>query len=186
MRLQANACLTPDARRLLVDRVRKQSWAVKAAAQAACVSRCTGHECLQRFEEAGEGGLAGRSARPLRVARCTAPRSTVSRVLQRVGMGRLWRVEEVLAPPRRCEHARRRGMFHIDARKLRRIAGVGHAMHGDRTHRRRGTGWDVTFACVDHHTRLAYALMHPMEGAVHATALRPRHATADGSPQGTP
>jgi transposase InsO family protein len=197
VRLHANARLTPAARRLLVDRVRKESWAVKTAAEAAGVSRRTGHKWLQRFEEAGESGLADRSSRPRRVPRCTAPRlierirvlrrrrqtafeiagelgvprSTVSRVLHRIGLGRLWRVEEVLAPPQRYEHDRPGGMFHIDAKKLGRIQGVGHAMHGDRTRRSRGVGWEVTFVCVDDHTRLAYAEMHPTESAAHATAF---------------
>ena len=197
VRLHANARLTPAARRLLVDRVRKESWAVKAAAQAAGVSRRTGHKWLQRFEEAGESGLADRSSRPRRVPRGTAPRlverihvlrrrrqtafeiagelgvprSTVSRVLRRLGLGRLWRVEEALSPPQRYEHDRPGGMFHIDAKKLGRIQGVGHAMHGDRTRRSRGVGWEVAFVCVDDHTRLAYAEMHPSENAICATAF---------------
>jgi transposase InsO family protein len=99
------------------------------------------------------------------------PRSTVSRVLHRLGLGRLWRVDEALAPPQRYEHDRPGGMFHVDAKKLARIQGVGHAMHGDRACRHRGVGWEVTFVCVDDHTRLAYAEMHPAENAVHATAF---------------
>lgn len=197
MRLHANARLTPAARRLLVDRVRRESWAVKAAAEAAGVSRRTGHKWLQRFEESGAPGLVDRSSRPQRLRCCTAPRlverirtlrrrrqtaveiaaelgvprSTVSRVLHRLGLGRLWRVDEALAPPQRYEHDRPGGMFHIDAKKLARIQGVGHAMHGDRACRHRGVGWEVTFVCVDDHTRLAYAEMHPAESAVHATAF---------------
>ena len=74
VRLHANARLTPAARRLLVDRVRKESWAVKAAAEAAGVSRRTGHKWLQRFEEAGESRLCDRSSRPRRIARRLAAR----------------------------------------------------------------------------------------------------------------
>ena len=84
VRLHANARLTPAARRLLVDRVRKESWAVKAAAQAAGVSRRTGHKWLQRFEEAGESGLANDAVQEGLLRR--APRVGVLRVLlNRVG-----------------------------------------------------------------------------------------------------
>jgi len=197
VRLHANARLAPAARRLLVERVRRDGWTVKAATEAAGVSRRTGHKWLRRFREAGDAGLCDRSSRPLRLTRRTAPRleerigllrrrrktafeiaaelgvprSTVSRVLHRLGLGRLWRVEEALAPPQRYEHERPGEMLHIDAKKLGRIQGVGHAIHGDRTRRSRGVGWEVTFVCVDDHTRLAYAEMHPSESGVYATAF---------------
>ena len=61
------------------------------------------------------------------------------------------------------------GMFHIDAKKLARIEGVGHAIHGDRSRTKRGVGWEVVFACVDDHTRLAYAEILPSENARYAT-----------------
>jgi transposase InsO family protein len=97
------------------------------------------------------------------------PVSTVSRQLKQLGLGRLWRLEEADAPPQRYEHPRPGDLFHIDAKKLARIEGVGHRIHGDRSRKRRGVGWEVVFVCVDDHTRLAYAEVFPAESGKYAT-----------------
>jgi len=120
----------------LVHRVRSQGWLVKDAAEAAGVSRRTAHKWLKRFEEAGEAGLLDRSSRPLssprriaaRIVRAIArlrhrcktaweiacelrmARSTVSRILSRLGLGRLWRVLEAADPPQRYEHEQPGGL----------------------------------------------------------------------------
>jgi transposase-like protein len=99
------------------------------------------------------------------------PPSTVSRHLQAIGLGRLWRLREDANPPQRYEHATAGGMFHVDAKKFARIEGIGHRIHGDRSRKRRGVGWEVVFVCIDDHTRLAYAEVLPAENAVHATAF---------------
>ena len=54
----------------------------------------------------------------------------------------------------RYEHERPGSLFHIDAKKFARIEGIGHAIHGDRSRKRRGVGWEVVFVCVDDCTRL--------------------------------
>jgi transposase InsO family protein len=197
VKLHRNARLTPVLRRLLVDRVREGGWRVKAAAEAAGVSRRTAHKWLKRFEEAGAAGLEDRSSRPHRSPRRLAParvraierlrhrcktafeiaqelvlpRSTVSRVLHRLGLGRLWRVLEAQAPPQRYEHERPGGMLHVDAKKLGRIAGIGHRIHGDRSQRHAGAGWECVFVAVDDHTRLAYAEILAREDAPCAAAF---------------
>jgi transposase InsO family protein len=99
------------------------------------------------------------------------PASTVSRHLKQQGLGRLWRIEEAEAPPRRYEHERPGQLFHIDAKRFARIEGVGHRIHGDRSQRKRGVGYEVVFVCVDDHTRLAYAEVQPSENAKYATAF---------------
>jgi transposase InsO family protein len=99
------------------------------------------------------------------------PVATVSRQLKALGLGRLWRLEEELDPPRRYEHALPGGLFHVDAKKLARIDGVGHRIHGDRSRKKRGVGWEVVFVCVDDHTRLAYAEVLPAESGPCATAF---------------
>ncbi len=197
MRLHPNAKLTPKTRRLLADRIRRERWPVARAARAAGVTRRTAYKWLRRFEDGGNAALQDRSSRPHRIPRRTPrkalrrmeqlrrrrkaaweialetgiPVATVSRQLQQLGLGRLWRLEEALDPPRRYEHPNPGGMFHIDAKKLARIQGVGHRIHGDRSRKKRGVGWEVVFVCVDDHTRLAYAEVLPSENAVYATAF---------------
>ncbi len=48
---------------------------------------------------------------------------------------------------------------------------MGHRIHGDRSRRRYGAGWEVAFVCVDDHTRLAYAEILPSENGRYATAF---------------
>ena len=197
MTLHPNAKLTPRTRGLLVDRIRSERWPVARAARAAGVTRRTAYKWRKRFEEHGEGALQDRSSRPHRIPRRTPlrairrmeqlrrrrkagweialetgiPVATVSRQLKELGLGRLWRLEEAEAPPQRYEHRRPGDLFHIDAKKLARIDGVGHRIHGDRSRKKRGVGWEVVLVCVDDHTRLAYAEVLPAESGVHATAF---------------
>ena len=197
MRLHANAKLTPWARRCLVDRVRRLGWSVARAAREAGVSRHTAYKWLKRFDSEGQAGLQDRSSRPHRIPAQTprrtirrmeqlrrrrkaaweiaqelgVPTSTVSRHLKPQGLGRIWRLEEELDPPLRYEHEIPGGLFHVDAKRLARIEGIGHAIHGDRRRRKRGVGWEVVFVCVDDHTRLAYAEVLPSENASCATAF---------------
>ena len=197
MQLHPNARLTPSARRLLVDRVEQESWPVTRAARAAGVSRQTAYKWLRRFRDGGSGALGDRSSRPRRIPVRTPqkairriaqlrrrrkagweisletgiPLSTVSKHLKQIGLGRIWRLDEEQDPPRRYEHTAPGGMFHIDAKKLARIDGVGHRIHGDRSRKKEGVGYEVVFVCVDDHTRLAYAEVLPSENAVYATAF---------------
>jgi len=197
MKLHANARLTPAGRGMLVRRVLEDGWTVRQAAEATGVSVRTAYKWLSRYRSEGRSGLADRSSRPHRSPRRTAPRlvrrierlrrrrrtaweiaerlelapSTVSRILSRLGLGRLWRVEEAASPPQRYEHERPGSLVHIDAKRLGKIGGVGHRIHGDRSRRHRGVGWEVAFVCVDDCTRLAYAEVLPAEDAVHATAF---------------
>ena len=195
MRLHPNAKLTPSNRRLLVRRVRELGWNVSEAAEAAGVSRQTAYKWLRRSDAEGTKGLEDRSSRPLRIPirtprrlverierkrrrRATAweiakalelPPSTVSKILKQQGLGRLWRVDQELSPPQRYEHDAPGSLLHIDAKRLGRIDGIGHRIHGDRRRRSRGVGWEVVFVCVDDHSRLSYAEVLPRENAHYAT-----------------
>jgi transposase InsO family protein len=179
---------------LLVERVDRKRWAVSRAARAAGVSRQTAYKWLRRFREGGAKALADRSSRPGRIPVRTPqriirrmeqlrrrrkagweisqaidiPLSTVSKHLKAMGLGRIWKLDEEQDPPQRYEHAAPGGMFHIDAKKLARIDGVGHRIHGDRSRKKRGVGYEVVFVCVDDHTRLAYAEVHPSESGRYA------------------
>lgn len=195
MQLHPNAKLSPKARLLLVHRVRKLGWPVSRAAHAGGVSRQTAYKWLRRHDEGGEDALQDRSSRPKTLPNATTkktvrrmvqlrrrkkaaweiaqelemPVSTVSKHLKREGVGRIWRVEEEEDPPRRYEHAAPGDLLHIDAKKLARINGVGHRIHGDRRRQNRGVGYEVVFVCVDDYSRLAYAEVYPSENAAGAT-----------------
>jgi len=160
-------------------------WAVCDAAQAAGVSERTAYKWLARARDLGADGLMDRSSRPrrcphqtpaplqrlvsaLRRRRLTAweiarvaklPPSTVSRLLRQSGLGRLSQLEPK-PPVQRYERARPGELVHIDSKKLGRIRGVGHRIHGNPGRRSRGVGWEFLHVCVDDHTRLAYAELH--------------------------
>jgi transposase InsO family protein len=164
-------------RQLLIRRVRHQGWTQRQAAAAAGVSVRTVAKWLTRQGRE----LGDRSSRPhrqprrlaatteaaivaLRRTRATAwqistvlriPRSTVTRVLARAGLNRLALLEPV-APVRRYEWATAGDLLHVDLKRLGRIAGVGHRIHGDRRRRVRGIGWEFLHVAVDDATRLAY------------------------------
>jgi transposase InsO family protein len=184
MKLHANARTCPNSRRLIVQRVNEEGWSLTAAAEAAGVSERTACKWLSRFQAEGELGLLDRSSRPrrsperipaervaaieaLRRLRMTAAEiaeclsmalSTVSRWLQRIGLGKLSRLEPP-EPPNRYERRRPGELIHVDVKKLGRIIRPGHRVTGSRVDRRdQGKkGWEFVHVCVDDATRLAYA-----------------------------
>jgi transposase InsO family protein len=147
MRLHANARLSPNGRRLLVDRLEQDGWDIREAAAAAGISVRTARKWLARWRAEGELGLLDRSSAPKRVANKTDPRtveliaalrrlrfsgpqiaelierplSTVCAVLKRIGMGRLGRLG--MEPAVRYERARPGELIHTDIKKLGRIVG---------------------------------------------------------------
>ena len=147
MKIHANARLSPNGRRLLVDRVDQDGWRVAEAAQAAGVSVRTARKWLSRWRAEGELGLLDRSSAPktvfnktdpgtvqlicaLRKLRFSGPQiaelvdrplSTVSGILKRCGMGKLGRLG--LEPAVRYERARPGELIHTDIKKLGRISG---------------------------------------------------------------
>jgi len=84
------------------------------------------------------------------------PYATVARILQRAGVGRLKPVE-ALEPVQRYERAHPGEILHVDVKKLGRIGRVGHRIHGDRTTRVRGIGWEYVHVAVDDASRVTYA-----------------------------
>jgi transposase InsO family protein len=195
MRLHGNARTCPRSRRLLVMRVLEGGWAVTAAAEAAGVSARTASKWVARFRVEGEAGLVDRSSRPhaspnetpaervqaimiLRRLRFTAaeishtlgmPLSTVSVVLCRIGLGKLSRLDPP-EPANRYQRPHPGELVHIDIKKLARIDGAGHRVHGDRGRqkKRRGhkrIGYEYVHVCVDDATRLAYVEVLPDEKA---------------------
>jgi len=177
MKIHRNAKTNVYQRRLLITRVRRRGWTQRRAAEAAGVSVRTVAKWLARPRRE----LADRSSRPrrqprrtpaareaavigLRKTRATAwqiskalkmPRSTVTRILDRVGLNRVTNLDTPL-PVRRYECANAGDLIHVDLKRLGRIAGVGHRIHGDRRARVRGIGWEFLHVAIDDATRLAY------------------------------
>jgi len=160
------------------------------------VSERTVRKWVKRYEAEGAAGLVDRSSRPhrsprrlergivrrierLRRRRYTGLRiaeelelavSTVSVWLRRLGLGRLRTLEpkpEVI----RYEKKRPGELLHLDTKKLGRIHGIGHRIHGDRSRRSRGVGWEFLHVCVDDASRVAYAEVLADETAASATAF---------------
>lgn len=71
----------------------------------------------------------------------------------------------------RYEKKRPGELLHLDTKKLSRIQGVGHRIHGDRQRRARGVGWEFLHVCVDDATRVAYADVLPDEREGSATGF---------------
>lgn len=183
MNIHRSARTCAAGRALLVERILRQGWTPAGAAAAAGVSVRTAYKWLRRFRLEGSAGLADRSSRPQhsptqlqlekahivlelrRTKRMTAAkiaavlhlaRSTVARLLQRSGIGRL-RLLEPKLEPRSYEWPRPGDMLHIDTKKLARIGRPGHRIHGDRSTRFYGIGWEYVHVAIDDHTRVAYA-----------------------------
>ncbi len=188
MKLHANAALSLNKRRLLCRRVVEQGWTLTKAAEAAEVSVRSARKWVGRYRAGGELGLLDRPSTPATVANRTCerriqaiaalrrlrftgpeiaevlamPLSTVSGILQRIGMGKLGRFG--LEPAERYERQRPGELIHIDVKKLGRIARPGHAALGGQParaikgyHRRQHSlGWEFVHIAIDDCTRLAY------------------------------
>jgi transposase InsO family protein len=88
--------------------------------------------------------------------------ATVARILARHGLSRLKNLEPKL-PDRRYQRDRPGELIHVDIKKLGRIGRIGHRIHGDRTTRVRGIGWEFVHVAIDDASRMAYAEVLPNE-----------------------
>lgn len=210
----ANARLTVHGRRLIVERAR-QGWPQAHIAAAMGVSRRCVQRWIRRFQDEGEAGLADRSSRPatmpsktpvevedavlelrrsLRLSRDEiavrlglAPR-TVSRILTRHGMPRLWELDSITGERIRAskqttiryERERPGELVHMDVKKLGRIPdGGGWRAHGRATtnpgkNKRPKIGFDFVHSLVDDHSRLAYSEVLPDEKGTTCAAFLER------------
>jgi len=167
-------------------------------AQAMAVSLTTLKKWQRRFRAEGIEGLRDRSSRPRCcprqlparvVERVVAQRrkrrtgryiarqlglsaASVSRILRRAHLSR-WRELEPRQPANRYERAEPGELIHLDIKKLGRIRGIGHRIHGDRSNwiRNRGIGWDFVHVAIDDASRIALADVAPNEHGDTATAL---------------
>jgi transposase InsO family protein len=195
MKIHGNARTCPRSRLLIVRRV-EAGWTLAETAVAAGVSVRTVSKWLRRYRLEDVQGLLDRSSAPRRIphrtadarvaaiaalrrlrmtaaeiAQCLAmPLATVSAVLARIGLGKRSRLEPP-EPANRYERKRPGELVHIDVKKLARIGRPGHRVHGDRSSRSRGIGWEYVHICIDDATRLAYVEVLEDEKAVTAAAF---------------
>jgi transposase InsO family protein len=177
MRLHRSAKTTPVTRQLIQQRS-QAGWTYARIAQALGLSVRTVAKWVARGRT---GDWQDRSSRPhrqprrldltqtaaivaWRQTRATAweisqrvgvPRSTVTRVLQRAGLNRVSRLDP---PPviQRYEWPQAGDLVHLDIKRLGRIVGIGHRIHGDRRRRTRGAGYEFVHVAIDDATRVAY------------------------------
>lgn len=181
MKLHPNAKTTPHSRLLLVRRIEEEGWDPASAAEAVGVSRRCAFKWLARYRSEGLDGLQDRPCTPHRIPHKTSrarerrirqlrlrrlpafqiarlldmARSTVSAVLERLGLNRL-KALEPREPANSYERSRPGELIHLDIKKLGRFARAGHRVHGDRTRCTRGVGWEFVHVCVDDYSRVAY------------------------------
>ena len=188
MKLHGNARLTPYSRLQAVRAMSAGRSSVAAIAAHAGVSERTLYKWQKRFRDEGEGGLRDRSSRPRRIARCTSQQqvrrvlklrcqgllgrdiatrlhmsvSTVHRYLKRYGVARLSDLEPKPVVIR-YERQVPGELVHMDTKKLARIEREGHRIHGDRSLKVSGAGWEYLHCVVDDCTRIAYSEVLPDE-----------------------
>lgn len=188
MNAHSRAKTTPRSRELLIQRVEAEGWSRREAATAFGLSRRTVQKWVRRWRQEGLSGLETRSSRPsgcpsatpesvrrrieeLRRHRLTGsaiaelvrlPRSTVSRLLRRMGLGRLSALDPKPAVVR-YEHSEPGSLLHVDTKKLGRFHRAGHRVTGNRTVDSHGAGWEFAHVSVDDHSRVAYVEMLPDE-----------------------
>ena len=192
-----NARLTPIGRRIIIERV-LSGRPVAHVAKEMGISRTCAHRWLSRYRAQGWAGLEDRNSRPescphatpaavvedvlaqrvmhregpLDLARrCGVSARTVSRILARAGMPRLWdldpvtgaRIRSSRATGLRYERDAPGDMIHIDVKKLGRIPEGGgwraDPSQSAANHRSsdQNLGFDYVHVAVDDHSRLAYA-----------------------------
>lgn len=194
--MHANARLTPIGRLTLCLRI-EAGRPVAHVAPEMGVSRATGYKWWKRFCQEGVEGLVDRSSRPrscphrtapeieaqiaelrsalklgpLRIGyRLGVPASTVHRVLVRLGINRLSRMDRPTGLViRRYERDRPGSLVHVDIKKLGRIPdGGGWKVLGKQTGKKNNKshnefrkqhflGYCYIHSAVDDHSRLAYS-----------------------------
>ena len=186
--MHPRAKLTVAGRRLLVERVLEQGWPAARAAEAQGVSVATAYKWVRRWRAEGLAGLADRSCRPrtsprrLSAAREQAilgfrerhrvgphrigwalgeAHSTVSAVLARHRVPRLWELDRPTGAVVRYQRERPGELVHLDIKRQGRIPeGGGHRLlgkdcaSGGRVHQ--GLGYDFLHVAIDDCSRVAY------------------------------
>ncbi len=194
MVLHPQARTTPLVRAEIVQRV-LDGEAVASVARAFRISRQTVYKWVGRVR--ASAGVQDRSSRPRRSPHATGaavvaaivelrrsrklfawqialgldvPRSTVVRILRRVGLHRL----ALLEPPpvfQRYEFERPGQLVHIDIKKLSKFETQGHRVDGVRHNANAGLGFEHVYVCIDDASRLAFLEVREREDRFEAAAF---------------
>ena len=202
--VHGNARLAPKGRWEMVKRVLVKREAVSRVARDMGVSRETVYKWVRRYEQEGWYGLLDRSSRPhsspgraspeteravvearrrlragpARIAAVTgAAERTITRILRRNGVLRLWDCDPLTGEPKqslrkglgiRYEHPYAGDLLHMDTKKIAAIPpGGGWAVHGRGNVAQQGVGYIFVHSIVDDHTRLAYSQAAPRREGPH-------------------
>jgi len=186
MRVHPNARTTPRSRAVIIARVENEGWSVAETAEAFGVSERTVYKWRSRYRAGGSAALEDGRCVPQRIPHRTAaakvarivqlrgqrlrmweiawrvgvPRSTVAAVLARHGLSRL-PLTEPPPPVVRYQRDRAGELLHIDTKPLGKIGQIGHRIHGDRSKRVRGIGYEHAHVAIDDASRLAYVEILP-------------------------
>jgi transposase InsO family protein len=196
MDIHQNARLTPFSREALAQRVLREGLTWKAAAAAFHVSPKTAAKWGRRYRQRGRDAMADRSSRPHTSPRRTVPllqaqvealrrqrwpgfriaqhtglsRSTVSRILRRLGLHRLRSLDPAPAP-RRYEYPHPGGLLHLDIKALGRFHRPQFRHHPLGSRRSSGAGWEYLHVAIDDHSRIAFARLLPDQSQRSALAF---------------
>ena len=199
--VHGNAQLTPKGRLKMVRRV-KAGNSKSRVAREMWVSRECVRKWVNRYDTEGEAGLLDRSSRPHTSPRRVAPETeravvdarrrlragparvaaatgvaerTVTRILRRNGVPRLWDCDPLTGEPKqpvrkglgiRYERTHPGELLHMDTKKIAAIPlGGGWAVHGRGNVAQQGVGYVFVHSIVDDYTRLAYSEPLPDEKA---------------------
>ena len=189
---------TPCSRREIVELVAAGTPVAEVARRFA-ISRTTVYKWLNRHDDGGLPALEDRlpiaHSFPTRIrasierqverlrrrrrllgwqiaAALNLARSTVIKILKRLGLGRIRDID----PPRvtqRYQYAAPGELVHIDIKKIARFERIGHRIHGDRRRRSRRMGFDAIYVAVDDCTRYSHVRIYEDEsGEAAADFLR--------------
>ncbi len=196
MRVHGNAKSPPKMRQLIVARA-QQGWPYTRIAEALGISVRTVAKWVARARQRGD--VQDGSSRPHRQPRRTAqalerailalrrrcrtawqistalrqPRSTVTRVLARAGLNRVAQLEPP-PPIQRYEWPHVSDLLHIDLKRLGRVVGIGHRIHGDRRRRTRKAGYEYLHVAIDDASRPTDAEVLAADDAAACTAFLQR------------
>ena len=208
--MHGNARSSPLGRLGMVLRVIEEGEPVAQVARGMGMYRQCVSKWVRRYREEGRAGLEDRSYRPkcspmrtspeveelvLRARRVLragpgrlsaftgVPERTISRILRRHGMLRLWECDPLTGKPLksppgpviRYERDRPGELLHMDVKKLSSIPpGGGWKIHGRGKAPAGGAGWTFVHSVVDDYTRLAYSEPLPDEKGTTVAAFTAR------------